>query len=240
MSAIRRIAVIVPAFNEEQAISDVVHAICQVASTPGFSIDAVVINDCSTDNTAAIIDQLPCTALHLPINLGIGGAVQTGIKYAFENGYDLAVQIDGDGQHPPVEIPTLALFLEAHNLDVVIGSRFLEKEGFQSSSMRRNGIRFFRFFIRLMTGLDIKDNTSGFRMMNRKTMAEVIDYYPDEYPEPETIVLYARKGLKVGEVAVKMRERQGGTSSINNLNSIYYMVKVTIAILFTRIRTNKK
>lgn len=231
-----RIAAIVPAYNEETAIAAVVRDIRAVASASGLHIDVVVVNDCSTDNTAAIIDQLDCIPLHLPINLGIGGAVQTGFRYALENGYDHAVQVDGDGQHPAEALPVLYNTISEKKYDVVIGSRFITRKGFQSTMLRRTGITYFRWLNRLFTGLDISDSTSGLRMINRRALQIVSEIYPDEYPEPEAIVLYAKHGLKVGEVPVTMRERQGGTSSIGTFSALYYMWKVTIAILFTVVR----
>jgi glycosyltransferase involved in cell wall biosynthesis len=231
-----RIAAIVPAYNEEAAITAVVNDIRAVAKAKGLHIDVLVVNDCSTDNTASIIEKLDCIPLHLPVNLGIGGAVQTGFKYAFENGYDHAVQVDGDGQHPAEDIPNLYYASQQNALDVAIGSRFISKQGFQSTSMRRAGIKYFRRINRMLTGLDITDSTSGFRMLNRKALEVVSEYYPDEYPEPEAIVLYAHSGLKVGEVPVVMKPRQGGVSSINSFSSMYYMLKVSLAIFFTFIR----
>lgn len=234
-----RIAAVVPAYNEEAAITAVVNDIRAMAQASGLHIDVVVVNDCSTDNTAAIIDKLDCIPLHLPINLGIGGAVQTGYKYAYVNGYSYAVQVDGDGQHPAEEIPHLLKLSQQNSFDVAIGSRFISKQGFQSTVMRRTGIVYFRRLNRMLTGLDITDSTSGFRMLNRKALEVVSEYYPDEYPEPEAIVLYAKHGLKVGEVPVMMKERQGGVSSINTFGALYYMLKVSLAIFFTFIRLKK-
>jgi glycosyltransferase involved in cell wall biosynthesis len=192
----------------------------------------VVVNDCSLDNTAAIIAGLNCVALNLPVNLGIGGAVHTGIKYAYRNGFDVAFQLDGDGQHPAGEIPKLVQAHIDNNWDVVIGSRFLTNEGFQSSFARRTGIKYFKHLIRLMCGVRVTDATSGYRLLNRKAMAIVNDYYPHDYPEPEAVVMYARNNLTVGEVPVVMMERQGGVSSIGTTGSIFYMVKVTLAVVF--------
>lgn len=232
-----KIAAIVPAYNESHAIKKVVEELLAVAISHKIQLTVVVVNDCSTDETGKIIDQLSCIALHLPINLGIGGAVQTGFKYAFENDFDFAIQVDGDGQHPAAEIPKIISGAIENNWDVTIGSRFLTKEGFQSSSIRRAGIKYFSRLNKLLTGFSIKDTTSGFRLLNRRALAVVNEYYPDEYPEPEAIVLYSRNKLRVGEVQVQMLERQGGVSSINSARSIYYLWKVTLASLFTRIRS---
>lgn len=229
-----RVAVVIPAYNEEEAIAKVVDEINAIVTD--FKITAVVVNDCSKDRTASIIDNINCVALHLPVNLGIGGAVQSGFIYAYENNFDYAVQLDGDGQHPAHEIPHLIDVSINKKFDVVIGSRFLTKQGFQSSFLRRVGIRWFSILIKLLTGNYVADTTSGFRLYNRKALAVVTEYYPDEYPEPEALVLYAKRKLRVGEMPVLMRERQGGTSSINAIRSLYYMWKVTLGVLFTYIR----
>ncbi|HET6992209.1 MAG TPA: glycosyltransferase family 2 protein, partial [Bacteroidia bacterium] len=212
-----KIAAIVPAYNEADSIRNVVEELLAVAISHKIQLTVVVVNDCSTDNTGKIIDQLPCIALHLPVNLGIGGAMQTGFKYAFENNFDFAIQVDGDGQHPAAEIPKIISGAIENKWDVTIGSRFLTKEGFQSSSMRRAGIKYFSRLNKMLTGFSISDTTSGFRLLNKNALAIVNEYYPDEYPEPEAIVLYSRKKLRVGEVQVQMRERQGGVSSINSV-----------------------
>lgn len=235
-----KIATIVPAYNEEKAITAVVNDILQTAQTQNLSISVIVVNDCSVDSTSEIISKLNCVALNLPVNLGIGGAVQTGFKYAFENGFDYAIQIDGDGQHPASEITKLINAATENNLDVVIGSRFMSKEGFQSSAVRRFGINYFKWLNRFLVGIKINDSTSGLRLINKKTLEIVSEYYPDEYPEPEAIILYSLNKLKIGEVSVNMKERQGGVSSISSVSSIYYMFKVTLAIIYTFIRIKFK
>ncbi len=235
-----KIAAIVPAYNEETSIAAVVEDILQLASAQKLLITVVVVNDCSKDATSDIISKLNCVALHLPVNLGIGGAVQTGFKFAVENGFDCAIQIDGDGQHPASEIPKLIRAAQEQQLDVVIGSRFISKSGFQSSATRRLGINYFKWLNRFLVGVLINDSTSGFRLINKKTLEIVSENYPDEYPEPEAIILYALQHLKIGEVAVQMKERQGGTSSIGAFSSIYYMFKVSLAIMYTFIRIKFK
>ncbi|BFK19691.1 glycosyltransferase family 2 protein [Mediterraneibacter glycyrrhizinilyticus] len=224
--------IIIPAYNEEANIVKTVESIERDAV--GF--DYIVINDCSTDRTKEICEEHGFHYVDLPINLGIGGAVQTGYKYAWENGYDMAVQVDGDGQHDPEFLELMAEYLETYQVDMVIGSRFIEKQGFQSSGMRRVGIRFFSGLIRLMTGKTITDPTSGLRMAGRNVIELFSKDYPRDYPEPESVVAILRKGLKVAEVPVIMREREGGVSSISMKKSVYYMVKVTLAILIERIR----
>ncbi len=235
-----KIAAIVPAYNEEKAITAVVNDILQTSQSQNISIAVIVVNDCSLDSTSEIISKLNCIALNLPVNLGIGGAVQTGFKYAFENEFDYAIQIDGDGQHPASEIPKLINAAKENNLDVVIGSRFISKEGFQSSAIRRFGINYFKWLNRFLVGVTVNDSTSGFRLINKKTLEIVSEYYPDEYPEPEAIILYSLNKLKIGEVSVSMKERQGGVSSIGTTASIYYMLKVTLAIFYTFIRIKFK
>ncbi|MFD2564525.1 glycosyltransferase family 2 protein [Aquimarina rubra] len=229
-----RIAAIIPAYNEEKSIAKVVRSIRKIQSSK-FVIDAIVVNDSSNDNTSEIIHALPCIPLDLPINLGIGGAVQTGFIYAYENNYDYAIQVDGDGQHPSDQIEKLFLVIHSQ-FDVVIGSRFIENEGFQSTKLRRLGIKYFMLLNKVILNVKITDCTSGFRMINRKALKIVYDYYPDEYPEPESIVLFSLNNLRMVEVPVVMKQRQGGVSSINFVSSIYYMIKVTLAIFYTFIR----
>ncbi|MBL7883175.1 MAG: glycosyltransferase family 2 protein [Bacteroidia bacterium] len=236
----KKIAAIVPAYNEEKAIAIVVNDINTTQLPENYSIDVIVVNDCSKDATESIIANLKCIALNLPINLGIGGAVQTGFKYALDNGFDYAIQIDGDGQHPASEIHKLVNHAIENNCDVVIGSRFISKEGFQSSPLRRFGINYFKWLNRFLVGTIITDSTSGFRLINKKTLELVSEYYPDEYPEPEAIILYSLNKLNMGEVQVQMRERQAGVSSINTSASIYYMFKVSLAIIYSYIRLRFK
>ena len=224
--------IIIPAYNEEENIERTVNAIQK--SAQGF--DYVIINDCSIDNTRKICEEKGFNIVNLPINLGIGGAVQTGYKYAYENGYDVAVQVDGDGQHDPEFLSTMAEYLIEHRVDMVIGSRFIEKKGFQSSITRRMGIKFFSGLIKVLTGKTITDPTSGLRMIGRNVMEIFSQDYPRDYPEPESIVAVLRKNMKIEEIPVVMLERQGGVSSISPKKSIYYMVKVTLAILIERIR----
>lgn len=224
--------IIIPAFNEEANIEKTVESILR--DSVGF--DYVIINDCSRDNTRKICEDKGYNVVNLPINLGIGGAVQTGYKYAVRNGYDMAVQVDGDGQHDPKFLEEMAEYLEKHNLDMVIGSRFIEKQGFQSSGLRRIGIRFFTGLIKILTGKTITDPTSGLRMIGRNVLAIFAEDYPKDYPEPESVVAILRRKMKVEEIPVVMYEREGGVSSISMKKSVYYMVKVTLAILIERIR----
>lgn len=224
--------VIIPAYNEcgsiKKAVDDIkIHA-------PDF--DYVVINDCSTDETPDVCRKYDLNHVNLPVNLGIGGAVQTGYIYACQNGYDVAVQFDGDGQHDAAYLEQMAQRLSESGSDMVIGSRFIEKEGFQSSGIRRVGIRYFSALIRLLTGRRVTDPTSGMRMVNRDVMRIYAGSYPKDYPEPESVMAILRMGKKVMEMPVVMKERKEGTSSIGGLRSVYYMIKVTLAILMERLR----
>lgn len=224
--------IIIPAYNEAENIVKTVEAIKEKAK--GF--DYIIINDCSTDRTKNICEENGYNVINLPINLGIGGAVQTGYKYAYNHDYDIAVQVDGDGQHDPLFLDVMAQYLEEHSADMVIGSRFIEKKGFQSSRARRIGIVFFTKVIKIMTGATITDPTSGLRMVGRNVIELFSNDYPRDYPEPESVVAILRRHMKVIEIPVVMKEREGGVSSISLKKSVYYMIKVTLAILIERIR----
>ena len=219
--------VIIPAYNESESIVNTVRNIQKKA--PEF--DYIVINDCSKDATLEVLKENNINHLNLPVNLGIGGAVQTGYKYALEKGYDVAVQVDGDGQHDPSYLNKLVEAMISQQADMIIGSRFIENQGFQSTFMRRIGISYFTKMIKILTGKTITDPTSGFRMANREVIKIFSKEYPRDYPEPESIVALLRLNKKVAEIPVEMRERQGGESSIKLSNSIYYMIKVSLAIL---------
>lgn len=224
--------IIIPAYNESASIEKIVRDIQE--KVPDF--DYVVINDCSKDGTDRILSDAKINYLDLPVNLGIGGAVQTGYRYAYENGYDIAVQVDGDGQHDVAFLDEMQQVLEESGADMVIGSRFINKEGFQSSLARRIGINYFSGLLKLLTGVRVTDPTSGFRMVNRSLIELFAWRYPRDYPEPESIVYLVRKGKKVVETPVIMLERQGGVSSIAFTKSVYYMIKVSLAAMIERIR----
>lgn len=224
--------VIIPAFNEEKSILKTVKDI----QTNAEGFDYIVVNDCSKDNTLKICKENGVRVLDLPVNLGIGGAVQTGYLYAYKKGYDLAVQFDGDGQHDARYLQAMADALTKENVDMVIGSRFIEHEGFQSSSIRRIGIKYFAFLTRVLFGKKITDATSGMRMCNRRVMELFVKDYPRDYPEPETVCRLLRKKYTVLEIPVVMKERTAGVSSISMKKSIYYMIKVSLAILIERLR----
>lgn len=224
--------VIIPAYNEEKSIEKVVQDIRENA--PSF--DYIIVNDCSTDGTLALCREKGFEVLNLPVNLGIGGAVQTGYLYALKNGYDAAVQFDGDGQHDAGYLDVMLEMMVREQADMVIGSRFLKKEGFQSSGIRRLGIRYFAALIKALTGRTVTDPTSGMRLGNRRVIAYFAKNYPKDYPEPESVVAILRHGYKVLEYPVLMRRREEGISSISPSRSFYYMVKVTLAICMELLR----
>ncbi len=226
-----RCLIIIPAYNESRSIEKVIN---DIATKCPFA-DYIVVNDCSTDNTREILDGIDARYISAPVNLGIGGAVQAGYKYAQANGYDMAVQVDGDGQHDVAYVRQMMDILESGSADIVIGSRFIEGEGFRSSGLRRTGIRFLDGLIHMVSGAVITDATSGFRAVNRRFIELYAEDYPDDYPEPEAIVMAALTGGRVQEIPVVMREREFGISSINLRRSVYYMIKVTIAILVRRL-----
>lgn len=228
--------VIIPAYNESENIVNTVKEIKEKAS----DFDYVVINDCSSDKTLEILESNHLNYISLPVNLGIGGAVQTGYKYALEHEYDMTVQVDGDGQHDPAYLHSLEETLIKEKADMVIGSRFIKNEGFQSTFARRMGIVYFTKMIKSLTGTTITDPTSGFRLVNKDVIALFANDYPRDYPEPESIVALLKRKKKVIEVPVQMKERQGGVSSIRLWNSVYYMIKVSIAILVECSRTYKE
>lgn len=226
-----KILVIVPAFNESENIEKVVQSLREC----GDNVDYLVVNDCSTDNTKEILDKIGANYINLPVNLGIGGAVQAGYVYAKENDYDIAIQIDGDGQHDPAFIPKLIQPIIDGEADITVGSRFIDKEGFQSSALRRAGINFLSFLIKLMCGQKVYDVTSGFRATNAKLTDLYSTEYAQDYPEPEAIITGVMHGAKIKEVPVIMRERLGGVSSIRKFKSIYYMIKVSTSIIIKRL-----
>ena len=216
-----KIALLIPCYNEEACIENLIKTVTETLP----DVYLLIVNDCSKDNTAKIVREAAdrndhVILLDLPINLGIGGAVQTAFRYAARNGFDYAVKVDGDGQHPIDQLPQLLAPLKDNSADMVIGSRFLEKEGFQSTFFRRIGINFFRLLNSLLIGQKITDNTSGFRAYNRKALCFAEEYYPAfDYPEPEEVILMAKNGFRVKEVPTRMLCRQGGVSSISPVPS---------------------
>jgi glycosyltransferase involved in cell wall biosynthesis len=226
-----KILVIIPAYNEEKNIVSVVESLQKKCP----NVDYVIINDCSKDSTEQILKEKNFNYISLPINLGIGGGVQTGYRYASDNDYDIAIQIDGDGQHDPQYIEKLVQPIFNNEAQMVIGSRFIEKEGFQTSFMRRLGINILKNLIKICCGETITDTTSGFRATSKELTKRFADTYAQDYPEPEAIIDCVLNGYKVKEVPVIMHERKEGESSINATKSIYYMIKVSLAIILCRL-----
>jgi glycosyltransferase involved in cell wall biosynthesis len=226
------ILIIIPAYNEEKNISGVIDGIHK--ETP-FA-DILVINDGSSDYTLAILKEKNIPYINLPYNMGIGTAVQTGYKYATNKGYEIAVQVDADGQHDVRYIKDLVEPILAGKAQVVIGSRYMSRGGFQSTFWRRIGSRYLSWLIGLTTGQKISDPTSGFRAVSKKVIALFAQRYPPDYPEPEALVMLARKRFITREIPVEMKERALGKSSINPLSAIYYMIKVSLAIMIDKMR----
>lgn len=224
-----KICIIIPAYNEEESVSGVIKQVrrhCPAA-------DIVVVNDASYDSTAHQAAAAKVVVLNLPINLGIGGAMQTGFKYASRNGYDIAMQVDGDGQHDPQFIPRLLEVLEQDKADVVIGSRFLKPIGYTSSVVRLFGIRLFAYLIGLVTNRRIFDSTSGYRAYNRAALTFAARHYPSDFPEPESIVAFLRNGFRIKEISVVMKPRLGGRSSVRPMKGTYFVFSNAIAIVLS-------
>lgn len=232
--------IIIPAFNEAGSLPTLIANIKKLNE----EYDYIIINDGSSDGTKQLCSREGYSVINLPINSGIGVAVQTGYKYALENDYDIAIQIDGDGQHDVEYLAVVIAPIEKEKVDVVIGSRFITGEGFQSSGTRRLGIQILSSIIWMCTGVNIKDVTSGFRAVNKDFIRVFAEDYSKDYPEPEAIVTAKMYGGVIKEVPVVMKERESGKSSITFKKSFYYMIKVTLAILVKRlsygIRREKK
>jgi glycosyltransferase involved in cell wall biosynthesis len=230
-----RLVALVPAFNEEANVGRVVDEIRTVAPT----FDIVVVDDGSFDRTAEVAREHGATVVRLPFNLGIGGAVQTGFRYAFEQGYDLAVRLDGDGQHDPSQLDRIVRPVVTGEADIAVGSRFAEAgDGYRSSRSRRVGIRLLALVVSRIVGRRVTDTTSGFQALNRRAIELFAHDYPHDYPEVEATIMVSRHRLRSVEVSVTMRERGGGRSSITALRSVYYMVKVLLAIFVGLFRRN--
>lgn len=226
LGELRRVA-IVPALNEELTVTGVIDELRAFDR----GLDVVVVDDGSVDRTAVVAAAKGARVLRLPFNLGIGGAVQTGFRYAFEHGYDIAVRVDGDGQHDPAQLGRILEPVLRGDVDVAVGSRFAgDADGYRSSRTRRIGIRLLAWVVSRIVGQRVTDTTSGFQALNRHGIALFARDYPHDYPEVEATVMVVRHRLRLCEVPVSMRERGGGRSSITTLRSIYYMVKVLLAI----------
>jgi glycosyltransferase involved in cell wall biosynthesis len=223
--------IIVPAFNESRSVGKLVRRLNRLLPL----CHVLVIDDGSTDDT---VRQIPVGAsvVSLPFNLGIGGAMQTGYRYAALHGYDVAVQVDGDGQHRPSEVRKLLEALLSQEADLVVGSRFLEAKRFKSSLTRLTGIRVLSAWIQCLCGLKITDCTSGFRAVNHKVIRAYAHWYPEDYPEPEVVLLLHRSNFKVIEVPVKMRRRMYGQSSISLAHGLFYVLKVSACLFLDMVR----
>jgi hypothetical protein len=229
----RRLVAVVPAWNEAGAIGTVVDEIRAVDPT----IDVVVVDDASDDDTADVAERHGATVLRLLFNIGIGGAVQTGLRYARDEGYDLAVRLDGDGQHDASEIPRILAPVEAGRANLVIGSRFVDGSGgYRPPLARRLGIRVFARLVSLLGGQRVTDTTSGFVALDRRGLELFAAEYPHDYPEVEATLVALKSGLRLTQVQVEMRERTTGSSSITFVRSLYYIVKVMLALLVASLR----
>jgi len=233
---IQKMLAIVPAYNEEGSVAGVVRGI--KAAHP--EADVLVVNDGSGDRTAEEAAGAGALVATLPYNMGIGAAVQTGYRYAYDMGYDAAAQVDGDGQHDPAELVKILAPLKDGTADLVVGSRFLEGEGFKSTFMRRVGITLFSRVLSSLTGEKLTDPTSGFRAANKKAIRLLAADYPEDYPEVESLLLVHLAGLNLAERPVLMRPRAGGRSSITPVRSLYYMVKVMMVIFIWLFRERPK
>jgi glycosyltransferase involved in cell wall biosynthesis len=226
-----RILIVVPAFNEARSLPKLIASLRR--ECPGC--DVVVIDDGSSDGTSAVAGRI-ARVITLPCNLGIGGAVQTGLQIAYREDYDFAMQVDGDGQHPPQEVNKLIGAIRESTADMVVGTRFLGKDGFKSTAARRVGIRFFATLLSTVCRTRITDPTSGFRVMNRRAIRLLSKRYSEDFPEVEALVLAHRAGLRIAEVPVQMSERTAGRSSIGMVKSFLYMLKVPLAIFMNLLR----
>lgn len=228
--------IIIPAYNEALNIASLLTEL----KNSYTNYDLLVINDGSVDETSSICRRAGVEVLDLPINLGIGGAMQTGYRYGCLHQYDVVIQMDGDGQHDPSDLETLVEPILQGNADLVIGSRYIRKEGFQSSFWRRIGIRFYSYLIKQITGQKFSDPTSGYRAASKEAVAYFAESYPVDYPEPESIVALLRLQYRLMEIPVRMRKRMDGVSSINGVKSLYYMTKVTMAILIDQLKKERR
>jgi glycosyltransferase involved in cell wall biosynthesis len=230
-----RLLLIIPAYNEQEALGGL---LAEIRALPplGVELSVVVVDDGSADQTADVAHREGARVVRLCRNLGIGGAVQSGLRLAHREQFDFAIQIDGDGQHPPSELARLIEPALAQRADLVVGTRYRDSNNFRSTPLRRLGSWWLRVILRVMLRLRVSDPTSGFRLYGKRALRLFDETYPYDFPEPESLAIARAAGLTVTEVPVTMRERQGGTSSIVGFDSIYYMIKVTIAVLLTYVR----
>lgn len=224
--------IIIPAYNEDECIKEVVESVYNANK----NVDVVVVNDGSTDNTLNKIKETKAICLNLPINLGIGGAVQSGYMYAYLNDYDIAIQLDGDGQHDPKYIDEMINIIEKEKVDMVIGSRFIEDTGFKQSFMRALGNKVLSFEIKLFGNRKIYDTTSGYRAVNKDIIKYFSNNYPYDYPEPDTNLKLILKGKNIKEIPVEMHQRKTGKSFVSPYKSVKYMIKVSLALIVSKLR----
>lgn len=227
-----RTLVIIPAYNEESSIRSVIGEIRNYLP----KTDILVIDDGSRDRTSQVALEEGVILLRNPYNMGIGATMQIGFRFAYQKGYEMVIQVDGDGQHDPKYLPFMIELIKNKESNLVIGSRYLAKGGFQSTWIRKIGIKFFVILLRIFLGEKIMDPTSGFRAMDQKVLEEFSKEYPSDYPEVEALLLLHKKGFRIKEIPVTMRERSGGTSSIGILSAGFYMTKVTLSLLINLLR----
>lgn len=237
-----RVLIIIPAFNEQAALGTVLAEIKALSPADvGAELDTVVVDDGSADRTSEVAAAGGARVLRLCRNLGIGGAVQSGLRLAYRERFDLAIQLDGDGQHPPSELKRLIEHASVASApDLLVGTRYRDKDNFRSTALRRLGSWWLRGILRVVTRLRLSDPTSGFRLYGPRALALFDDTYPYDFPEPESLAIARAAGLTVAETPVTMRERQGGTSSIAGFSTIYYMIKVTVAVMLTYSRARRR
>ena len=231
----KKTLIIVPAYNEEGSITTVVENIRRHVT----KADILVVDDGSQDRTARKARESGAMVISLPYNMGIGGAVQSGFLFAKEKGYNFAVQVDGDGQHPSSEIPRLLEALD-NGVDMAIGSRFVQPTDYRPTFTRSLGIKVFSFLVSLIVGKKVYDTTSGFRATSRRAVLLLTETYPHDYPEVEALITLHRNGMRFVEIPVEMNSRQAGTSSIGAKNAVYYMLKVTLAIFVAIIKRRQR
>ncbi|MCG3418007.1 glycosyltransferase family 2 protein [Oceanobacillus sp. M65] len=227
-------AIIVPAYNEEDNIAKTLEGLMALKNELD-NVEICVVNDGSQDRTKEIVETFEVVQINLPQNLGIGGAVQTGYKYACNHDFEIAVQFDADGQHNIQDFVNLIQPIMNQEQDMVIGSRFLQKTDYRGSRVRRIGIYYFYLVLKLLTRKKFTDPTSGYRAINRAVIELFAHHYPRDYPEPEVLMHLSRKGMRIKEVPANMQSRQGGASSITTWKSFYYFGKVTLSILMSSI-----
>jgi glycosyltransferase involved in cell wall biosynthesis len=232
MTTPHKMIVLIPAYNEEANILPLLEEVG--AELPGVPV--CVVNDCSTDGTARLLEKADCHCLNLPCNLGVGGAMQAAFRYAYDNGYEYALRLDGDGQHPPSGCRALMERMRQGDVDLVVGSRFLKEGGYTSTRVRQIGIAGLAALLSWACRQEITDPTSGFELVNRAVMRYFASQYPVDYPEPESLAFLSRQGYRFAEASTPFRERRFGKSSIRRWGTVYYMFKVCVALFVDRCR----